>query len=59
MMTPEELEIEWKYRYEERLGILCGDAEPTSEQKAIALKEANQAIIELTSSPNTCTKPTH
>ncbi len=31
---------EQTYRYEERLGILCGDAKPTPEQVAIARNEA-------------------
>ena len=39
-----ELEIvrEWNYRYEERLGIMCEDREPSSEQIMTAAKCAEQ-----------------
>lgn len=37
----QKLREEWKYRYEERLGILCGSAEPTPEQILIAKEEAD------------------
>lgn len=33
---------EWRYRYEERLGMLCAADAPTEDQKAIAEQEANQ-----------------
>lgn len=33
---------EWRYRYEERLGILCGAAAPSPQAVAIAEQEANQ-----------------
>lgn len=46
-MTEDELQIEWRYRYWERIGMLCGSGEPTEEQKAIARKEADQAIEKL------------
>ena len=46
-MTLTELTAEFDYRYQERLGILCEDREPTDEQKAIAHAEAYAAIIEL------------
>jgi hypothetical protein len=41
-MTTEEIQAEWHYRYQERLGIMCEDQEPTLEQKAIAYREANE-----------------
>lgn len=43
-MTPAELEKEWNYRYQERLGNLCGAGEPTTEQKALAFEEAQEAV---------------
>ena len=46
-MTREEYDAEWRYRVEERLGILCGAAEPTEAQMDIALREAAQAMDEL------------
>lgn len=50
-MTPQELEealeAEWNYRYEERLGILCGDKAATCEQRIIAKAEANDAVKRL------------
>ena len=48
-MTPEESQTEWRYRVEERLGILAGAGEPTPEQRALAVREANEALIELDS----------
>lgn len=39
-MTAEQ-QKEWEYRYQERLGILCEDREPTEEQKRIAKEEAD------------------
>lgn len=45
-MTDQEL-IEWHYRYEERLGILCGTTTPIEEQKRIAWGEATAAIKNL------------
>jgi len=46
-MTLTELTAEFDYRYQERLGILCEDREPTEAEKAIAHAEAYAAIIEL------------
>lgn len=43
-MTTIELQNEWDYRYTERIGIMCGTEEPTEEQKAIAKKEADEAV---------------
>lgn len=42
-MTAEQ-QAEWDYRYQERLGILCADQEPTAEQKAIAKAEADEWV---------------
>lgn len=39
---PDNLSPEAAYRYQERLGILCGSDEPTEEQHSIALLEALQ-----------------
>lgn len=33
---------EWNYRYTERLGILCGVADPTENQRVIARMEADR-----------------
>ena len=46
-MTLTELTAEFDYRYQERLGILCEDREPTDAEKKIAHDEAYAAIIEL------------
>ena len=40
---PDNLSPEAAYRYQERLGILCGSDEPTEEQHSIALLEALQS----------------
>ena len=40
--APEHLSPEAKYRFYERLGILCGNETATSEQLQIALMEANE-----------------
>jgi len=37
---PDNLSPEAAYRYQERLGILCGSDEPTEEQHSLALLEA-------------------
>lgn len=39
-LTPDELR-DWMYVYRERLGILCGSAKPTAEQREIAEVNAN------------------
>lgn len=46
-MTESEQFAEWQYRYEERLGMLCGDSEPDATAKAIARAEADSAMAEL------------
>ena len=38
---------EWLYCYEERLGIMCGSKEPTTEQKTIARKIADEQTREI------------
>jgi len=44
--TPSGLSEEATYRYHERLGILCGTADPTPEQLRIALLEAREYDLE-------------
>lgn len=44
-MTDQELQAEADYRFNERIGILCGDAEPTPEQIAIAQDDAVNWLI--------------
>ena len=41
-MSLKELQAEWQYRLDERLGILCGSNTPTPEQMKIATDEADQ-----------------
>lgn len=42
-MTPEEIQAEKHYRYEERLGICCGAATtPTPSEIALAEKDAKE-----------------
>ena len=45
-LSPEAMD-EWLYRKSERLGILCGAADPTPEQIEIAEREADAAVKEL------------
>lgn len=45
-MTAAEMEAEKQYRYDERLGILCGSEPPTTEQKQLA--NAEVAMFEMT-----------
>ena len=40
-LTLRQVEEEKRYRYEERLGILCGDWQPTPQQEAMARREAD------------------
>lgn len=37
-----EQQEEWDYRYQERLGMLCGADRPTLAQRETATTEANQ-----------------
>jgi len=46
-MTERELQKEFKYRMEERLGILCEDREPTPDERKLAHKEAEEAVNKL------------
>lgn len=46
-MTPEEAEVEWNYRVDERLGILCGSGPVTQTALMIATVEATKAVDEL------------
>lgn len=46
-MTIKDLDAEWTYRMEERLGIMCGMDEPTAEQFCIAMAEADEAVEKL------------
>jgi hypothetical protein len=41
-MTDEEIETEWKYRFEEFLGICCGFSKPTKEQMVAAADSADE-----------------
>lgn len=38
---------EWQYRYDERIGILCGTNQPTPQQVDLAKREADEAIRKL------------
>lgn len=51
-LSDNDLFREWHYRYEERLGILCGTAEPTPEQDKIASDEADAAVKALREQEN-------
>jgi hypothetical protein len=39
-------EYVWDYAYTERLGLLCGDSEPTPEQIAMARQDADNYVKE-------------
>ena len=47
LMTEEELQKEYWYRVEERLGVLCGTDPPTPEQWKLAQDEAQETINQL------------
>ncbi len=57
-MTHEEIQTEANYRFQERLGILCGNAEPTTEQATIALQEYKEYIQAATAPTRVATSPT-
>ena len=40
-LTPDEIRREWLVVKETRMGILCGTSDPTPEQPAIAVTEAD------------------
>lgn len=41
------IELEFAYRVQERLGILCGTDDPTVEQLELATREADEACEKL------------
>lgn len=41
-MTPKEIQIEWQYRYDERLAISVGSGKPRPEHFAQAKREADE-----------------
>jgi len=41
---------EWQYRYEERLGILCGAGKPEPWMEKMAEREAEAAVAQLVKS---------
>lgn len=53
IMTNEEAQAERRYRFSERIGILCGTADPTREQTELASKEADEAVKVLLDSRET------
>jgi len=50
-MTEQELAEEHGYRVTERLGIMCGDRNPTKAQVELAIKEADEACERLRNEP--------
>lgn len=46
-MTKTELQEEWQYRFQERLGMMCEDRVPTYEQVQLAGAEADKAVADL------------
>ena len=52
-MSYEEAQAERRYRFSERIGILCGAADPAREQIELALKEADEAMKVLLDSRET------
>jgi len=50
-MTYTELQAEWEYRRQERLGLLCGTDTPTPEQELVARTEADAAVRVLKEQP--------
>ena len=51
-LTPAELKAELIYRYQERLGIICGDKKPTNEQITQANIESSEEIIKIKKAQN-------
>jgi hypothetical protein len=45
IMTPDEF-AEWQYRYQERIGMLCENRNPTAEQNAMAKQDADDWLEE-------------
>lgn len=43
-MTQRELDLEWEYLYQERLGIMCGTDAPTVKQMKMASDYATKEI---------------
>ena len=47
MKKEQERLTEWEYVYNERLGLICEDREPTDEEDRFAQREAYQHLKEL------------
>jgi hypothetical protein len=50
-MTADELAVEFAYRRDERLGMLCGDKVPTHDQTTEACLEAKLITLALRFAP--------
>ncbi len=48
-MSEKELQREWQYRFTERAALLAEDRDLTSVERNLCRREANQAIMALTS----------
>lgn len=48
-MTQPDQDAERHYRYQERIGILCGTDKPTEEQERMARGEAEEIVKQLRS----------
>lgn len=46
-MTIAETTLEWEFRRDEYLAILCNGDKPTPAQRLMAIREANEAILRL------------
>lgn len=45
--TPEEIAIEHEYRRQERIGISCGEKQPSTAVLALARREADEWVAKL------------
>lgn len=50
-MTDSELKQEWEYRFDERAALLAEDRDLTPQERNLCRREANSAILALTSTP--------
>lgn len=53
-MSDAEIQEEWNYIRDERLGMLCEDRKPTLSERLMAVKDANAWVQQMVQDEKTC-----
>ena len=51
-LTESELEAEWQVEYQTRLGMMANADKPTTEQRMIAVRIANEHVLRIEADAN-------